>query len=304
METESMKDYEGQIERSFRTINEGDIIKGTVIGITEEEIILDLSYYTQGVIKAENMSDDPDFSVFTDVHEGDVIEATVIRLDDGEGNIELSKKEANDILVWDTLKEMQENDAVVKVKIKESVNAGVVCFVEGVRAFIPASQITDTYVENTDEWIGKEIEVKIINVEEKNKKLVLSGREVAREKNREEMMHKVSMLVPGSIMEGTVEKIMPYGAFIDLGRGLSGLVHISQIANRRIKSPNEVLKEGQQVKVKLLSTDGEKISLSIKALDDIMEKSDSDSGAVAAEYSENEEVGTSLSGLLKGIKLS
>ena len=303
METETMKDFEDRIDRSFRTINEGDIIKGTVIGISEEEITLDLNYYTQGIIKAENMSDDPDFSVFSDVHEGDVIEATVIGTDDGEGNIELSKKEANKVLVWDKLAEMMERGDIIRVHIKESVNAGVVCYLEGVRAFIPASQLSDSYVENLDEWVGKDIDVKIITVSEKDKKLVLSGREVAREKNLDNLRKKVSMLVPGSIMEGTVEKLMPYGAFIDLGDGMSGLVHISQIAPWRIKSPAEVLKVGQKVRVKLLNTDGDKISLSIKAAEDAMDKPDEKSAADIEAYSSDEEVGTTLAGLLKGIKL-
>ena len=123
---ETMKDFEKELERSFRTINEGDIISGTVIAVSEEEVTLDLNYYTQGVIKVENLSNDPDFNVFSDVAQGDVIEATVVKLDDGNGNIELSKKEANDILAWDKLKEMMDAEQVIKVRIKEAVNAGVV----------------------------------------------------------------------------------------------------------------------------------------------------------------------------------
>ncbi|MCR5785300.1 MAG: S1 RNA-binding domain-containing protein [Eubacterium sp.] len=304
MENETMKDYEDKIERSFRKISEGDIIKGEVIGISEEEVTLDLNYYTQGIIKVENMSNDPDFSVFTDVTEGEEIEATVIRLDDGNGNIELSKKEANDVLVWEKLKEMMEEEKVFKIKIKESVNAGVICYLEGIRAFIPASQITDSYVENTDEWIGKEIEVKIITAEENAKKLVLSGKEVKRAKNEEALRHKISMLIPGSVMEGKIEKIMPYGAFVDLGEGLSGLIHISQISQKRLKSPNEVLKVGQSVRVKLLNTNDGKLSLSMKALEGFMDKENDSESGEAEEYVSGEEVGTGLAGLLKGIKLN
>lgn len=226
---ETMKDYEKELERSFRTINEGDIISGTVIAVSEEEVTLDLNYYTQGVIKVENLSNDPDFNVFSDVAQGDVIEATVVKLDDGNGNIELSKKEANDILAWDKLKEMMDAEQVIKVRIKEAVNAGVVTYVEGIRAFIPASQISTDYVEDTGAWVGKELEVKIITVDKANDKLVLSGKTVAKDKESEERNHRISMLVPGSVVEGTVESIMQYGAFINLGNGLSGLVHISQI---------------------------------------------------------------------------
>ena len=144
---ETMKDYERELEASFRKINEGDILTGTVIAVSEEEIILDLKYYTQGIIKVENFSNDPDFAVLEEVHIGDEIEATVIRKDDGQGNIELSRKEANDTLAWDKLKEMMEAETVVTVRIKESVPSGVVAYLEGIRAFIPASQLALDYVE-------------------------------------------------------------------------------------------------------------------------------------------------------------
>ena len=187
---------------------------------------------------------------------------------DINGNIVLSKKEANDILAWDKLKQMMEGETTVKVRIQESVPSGVVTYLEGIRAFIPASQITLDYVEDTDAWIGKEIEVRVITVDAEKEKLVLSGKAVAREAEAEERNHKISMIVPGTVMEGTVESLMPYGAFINLGNGLSGLVHISQICERRIKKPSEVLKEGQKVKAKVLNTNDNKISLSMKALAD------------------------------------
>ncbi len=299
---ETMKDYEKELERSFRTINEGDIISGTVIAVSEEEVTLDLNYYTQGVIKVENLSNDPDFNVFSDVAQGDVIEATVVKLDDGNGNIELSKKEANDILAWDKLKEMMDAEQVIKVRIKEAVNAGVVTYVEGIRAFIPASQISTDYVEDTGAWVGKELEVKIITVDKANDKLVLSGKTVAKDKESEERNHRISMLVPGSVVEGTVESIMQYGAFINLGNGLSGLVHISQICQKRISSPREVLKEGQKVKVKILNTNDNKISLSMKALEEIAVDTTEDAGEIE-EYVSNESVGTSLGSLFAGLKL-
>ena len=299
---ETMKDFEKELERSFRPINEGDIISGTVIAVSEEEVTLDLNYYTQGVIKVENLSNDPDFNVFSDVAQGDVIEATVVKLDDGNGNIELSKKEANDILAWDKLKEMMDAEQVIKVRIKEAVNAGVVSYVEGIRAFIPASQISTDYVEDTSSWVGKELEVKIITVDKANDKLVLSGKTVAKDKEAEERNHRISMLVPGSVVEGTVESIMQYGAFINLGNGLSGLVHISQICQKRISSPREVLKEGQKVKVKILNTNDNKISLSMKALEEIAVDTTEDAGEIE-EYVSNESVGTSLGSIFAGLKL-
>lgn len=298
---ETMKDYEKELERSFRTIREGDIISGTVIAVSEDEVALDLNYYTQGIIKVENLSNDPTFDVFAEIFPGDVIEATVVALDDGAGNIELSKKEANDVLAWDKLKELMAQDAVVKVRIKEGVKGGVVTYLEGIRAFIPASQITSDYVEDTSAWVGKEIEAKITTVDKEKDRLVLSGKAVAREKETEARNHKISMMVPGSVLEGTVESIMPYGAFISLGNGISGLVHISQICQKRIASPHEVLKEGQKVKVKVLNTNDNKVSLSMKALEE--EMVDTEDAGEVEEYISNETAGTSLGSLLAGLKL-
>lgn len=297
---ESMKDFERELEASFRKIQEGDIITGTVIDVNEEEVTLDLKYYAQGVIKAENLSNDPDFHVTEQIKVGDEIEATVIRVDDGEGNIELSRKEANEVLAWDKLQELMEQEKTVTVKIKESVPSGVVTYLEGIRAFIPASQLAADYVEDTQPWVGKNVEVRVITVEPQREKLVLSGKVVAREKEADERNHKISMLVPGSILEGTVESLQPYGAFVNLGNGISGLVHISQICQRRISSPHEVLKEGQKVKVKILNTNDNKVSLSMRALEE--EMIDTQESAEAQEYTSGGEATTSLGALLSKFK--
>ena len=297
---ETMKDFERELEASFRKINVGDIIKGTVIAVSEEEITLDLNYYTQGIIKLENFSNDPDFAVLEEIHVGDEIEATVLRRDDGQGNVELSRKEANDTLAWDKLAEMMEAGTVVSVKVKESVPSGVVAYLEGIRAFIPASQLALDYVEDTERWIGKTVEVKVITADAENQKLVLSGKAVAKEAAIEERNHKISMIVPGSVMEGVVESLMPYGAFISLGDGLNGLVHVSQICERRIKKPSEVLKEGQRVKVKVLNTNDNKISLSMKALEE--EMVDTEPVEEIEAYTSSESVGTGLGALLSGLK--
>lgn len=298
---ETMDDYKQELEASFRKINEGDLISGTVIDVNEEEVTLDLKYYAQGIIKAADLSNDPDFSLVDEVHVGDVIEATVVKTDDGEGNILLSKKEANDILAWDKLKQMLEDETTVKVRIKESVPSGVVTYLEGIRAFIPASQITLDYVEDTESWIGKEIDVRVITVDAEREKLVLSGKVVAREAEAEERNHKISMIVPGTVLEGTVETLMPYGAFINLGNGLSGLVHISQICERRIGKPSEVLKVGQKVKAKVLNTNDNKISLSMKALEE--EMVDTTEMQDIEAYTDKETTGTSLGDLLSKLKL-
>lgn len=299
---ETMKDYEKELEASFRKIREGDVISGTVIDVNEEEVTLDLKYYTQGIIKAEDMSNDPTFSLLNDVKAGDVIEATVIRMDDGQGNILLSKKEANEVLSWDVLEQMKEEKTDVTVKVSEAVNGGAVAYVEGIRGFIPASQLDLNYVEDPSAYVGKTLKVRVITVDQEKEKLVLSAKEILKEQQKEEHDHKVAMIVPGTILEGTVESLQMYGAFIDLKDGLSGLVHISQICQKRIKKPSEVLKAGDKVKVKVLNTNDGKISLSIKAVAEEQEASEVEDFDTAS-FSSNESVGTSLGDLFAKLKL-
>lgn len=299
---ETMKDYEKELEASFRKIREGDVISGTVIDVNEEEVTLDLKYYTQGIIKAEDMSNDPAFSLLNDVKAGDVIEATVIRMDDGQGNILLSKKEANEVLSWDVLEQMKEEKTDVTVKVSEAVNGGTVAYVEGIRGFIPASQLDLNYVEDPSAYVGKTLKVRVITVDQEKEKLVLSAKEILKEQQKEEHDHKVAMIVLGTILEGTVESLQTYGAFIDLKDGLSGLVHISQICQKRIKKPSEVLKAGDKVKVKVLNTNDGKISLSIKAVAEEQEASEVEDFDTAS-FSSNESVGTSLGDLFAKLKL-
>lgn len=299
---ETMEDYAKELEASFRSIKEGDIITGTVIAVNEEGAILDLQYYAQGVIKAEDMSSDPNFNILEDVKTGDTIEATVVKTDDGEGNILLSKKEAVQVLAWDILKGYMDEKKSIQVKISEIVKAGAVAFVEGIRGFIPASQLSLTYVEDLDPWLGKQLEVRVITVDQEKNKLVLSAKAIEKEKAEAEINHKISMLAPGTILEGTVESLMPYGAFISLPEGLSGLVHISQISQRRIKKPSEVLNTGDKVKVKVLNTNDGKISLSMKAVEENTEADEMEAHQ-AEEYSSKEEATTSLGDLFKKLKL-
>lgn len=298
METvESMEDYAAELEASFRKVNEGDILTGTVIGVDEERVVLDLKYYAEGIITKDNLSSDPDFNIKESIHTGDEISATVIKTDDGEGNILLSKKEANDILAWDKLKQMLEERTVVTVKISEIVKGGAVAYLEGIRGFIPASKLAAEYVEDLEEWNGKTVEVTVITADEEEKRLVLSGKEVAREKLAAETRKKVSKCQVGEVVSGTVETLKDYGAFVTLENGLTGLLHISQISSQRIKHPGVVLKEGQEVKVKIIGLNDGKISLSMKAIEP------EDEPEEVFDYKETGSASTGLGALLKGLKL-
>lgn len=299
----SMSEFEDAINRSFKKIAEGDIISGTVIGVSETEVTLDLGYYAEGIIKAEELSNDPRFSIKADIQVGDNISAMVLRDDDGRGNILLSMKRAADVLAWDKLKEYMENRTVVEVKLANAVNGGLVTYLEGIRGFVPASQIGLTYVEELEEWAGKTLEVMVITADEANNKLVLSGKEVAREKAEADRNSRMNRLPKGLVTTGVIEKIAPYGCFVNIGEDLTGLVHISQICGKHIKSPNEVVKLGEEVKVKILDVKDGKISLSMKAVEEqevVLEEVEE----APLEYTSGEEASTGLGALLKGIKLN
>ncbi len=298
----SMDDFKDEITRSFKKIQEGDILTGTVIGISESEVILDLGYYTEGIIKLEELSNDPSFSIKADVTLGEEISATVLREDDGHGNILLSRKRADDILAWDQLKEALESKKIFRIKIAQEVNAGVVTYLLGVRGFIPASQLSLSYADDLSAWVGKEIDVIVITADADHKKLVLSGKEVERDKEIKDKKSKISRLQVGIVTTGTVEKITTYGAFVNIGEGLSGLLHISQICDKRIKSPNEVIKEGETVTVKIIDVKDGKVSLSMKAVEEKAEVIE-EVEAAPASYSTGEEATTGLAALLKNIKL-
>lgn len=298
---ESMKDFEQELEASFKKIEEGDIITGTVVSVDETGVVLDLKYYAEGFIPAEEFSREPGFNIKEAVQPGEEIQATVLRKDDGQGNILLSRAEAADVLAWDKLKELQESGEALDVVVKGIVNGGAIAYVEGVRGFIPASKLALNYVEDTEEYLNKPLQVQVIDVDKEKKRLVLSAKKLLREKAEKERRNKISNIEVGFVTEGTVESLQPYGAFVDLGNGISGLVHISQICEKRIKKPSEAISVGDKVKVKVIAIKDGKLSLSIKEASDLMAKEVEEETFELPES--GEEATTSLGSLFANIKL-
>ena len=300
---ESMDDYSQELEATFRKIRTGDMLTGTVIGVSDTEITLDLGYYTDGIIRFDEASDDPSYSIKERITVGQQLTAKVIRRDDGAGHILLSMKEAAELMAWDRLRELKETGADISVRISGVTKGGAITTLEGVRGFIPASKLSLSYVEENDlaGWIGKSIDVRVIDADEATKHLVLSARDILWEKKQEERRQRISSVEVGLVTEGTVETIKPYGAFINLGNGLSGLLHVSQISQKRIKHPGEVLKEGDKVKVKVTANKEGKLSLSIKALED--NAAPEPAAEEHYELPKSEKISTSLGDLLAKIKL-
>lgn len=298
---ESMDDYLDELEQSFKRLRNGDMVKGPVIGIGETEVIVDLGSYAEGIVPIDELSNDPKFSIKADIAVGDVVNAMVISPDNGAGQVLLSIKRADNILAWDFLTEAKENAQVFNVKITEAVKGGVVTYLKGIRAFIPASGLALTYVENTEEFVGKHISVRIIEVDEDDKKLILSAKSVLREEEAKMTEEKMSKIAIGTVMTGKVERLENYGAFVRLPDGLSGLVHISQMSEKRIKHPKEVLSENDEVKVMVIDIKDGKLSLSMtKALES---EAVDDTDSMPVEYSTGDTPTTSFADLLRGLKL-
>ena len=201
---------------------------------------------------------------------------------------------------WNVVARYQEEGTNLHVKVEGIVNGGVIAMVEGLRGFIPASRLSLSYIEDLETYLLKEIDVRVIEANQAEGRLILSAREILREQKKAEDAKKLASVQVGSVVKGTVESLQSYGAFVRLENGLSGLVHISQISTQRIKHPGAVLKEGQTVKVKILSITDGKISLSMKVL---AEQETAREEHETFNYKETASATTGLGDLLKGLKL-
>lgn len=213
----------------------------------------------------------------------------------------LAKADSSEALAWNKVEELKEAGTVLTLTIGGVVNGGVIVYVEGIRGFIPASLLSVNYVEDLNEWLQKEVEAKVITVEPEDNRLVLSAKAVEQDKMRAARQEKIEDIKVGSVLTGKVENIMPYGAFVALEGGVSGLIHISQFSQKRISTPNEVVEAGQEVQVKVIKVADGKISLSMKALEEPSEEDPSFGRGV--EYKEEEKAETSLGDLLSKIQL-
>lgn len=199
---------------------------------------------------------------------------------------------------WNVVQSYMEEQTILSVKVEGIVNGGAIAMVEGLRGFIPASKLSLSYIEDLESYLLKDIEVRVIDVDQANNRLVLSAREILKEKEKEAMKEKMASIKIGSVTTGKVETLQNYGAFIRLENGLSGLVHVSQISHTRVKSPSDVLKAGDEVSVKIIGIKDGKISLSMKALEESREAPEE-----KVEIPKSENIGTSLKDLFKDIRL-
>lgn len=259
----TMADLMAEVDKSMTRIYRGQVLQATVALVSEQGVVVNIGYHADGIIPWNEVSvEEVDPAT---IKEGDTFEVTVMKIDDGEGNVLVSKRRAEEQLVLNEIEALYKAKKIITVRIKEVVKGGVVAPFKGIRAFIPGSQLTNTYVEDFTAFVGREIPVEIIEFVPKNRKLVLSGKRLAAEAAKVAKAEKIASLEEGQTIQGTVTKLMPYGAFVSLG-GVEGLVHNNDLSWVRIKHPSDVVKEGDKVDVVILSVDKEagKVALSLK----------------------------------------
>lgn len=259
----TMADLMAEVDKSMTRIYRGQVLPATVALVSEQGVIVNIGYHADGIIPWNEVSvEEVDPAT---IKEGDTFEVTVMKIDDGEGNVLVSKRRAEEQLVLNEIETLYKEKKVITVRIKEVVKGGLVAPFKGIRAFIPGSQVTNTYVADLADFVGKEIPVEIIEFVPKNRKLVLSGKRLATEAAQVAKAEKIASLEEGQKIQGTVTKLMPYGAFVNLG-GVEGLVHNHDLSWVRIKHPSDVVKEGDKVDVVILSINKEtgKVALSLK----------------------------------------
>ena len=261
--------FEEAFEKTLVRIRNGQILTGSVVQIVDGEVCVNIGYKSDGFIPRDEFSSDPDVDPATVVSVGDKIEVEVLKVNDGEGNVLLSRKNVESKKVWEQFSTDADSEGkTVEATVKEVVKGGLIANIDGgIRAFIPASQVSTKYVEKLDEFVGQTMNVKILEVDKQRKRVVASRKAVIAAEAEEARRQKWAELVVGEKVHGVVRRLTDFGAFVDIG-GFDGLVHVTDAAWGRVKHVSEVLKVGQEIEVLILNVDQEKqrISLGYKQL--------------------------------------
>ena len=257
---ELIPDYES----TFPTINEGEVVNGTVVRVDKDEVLVDIGYKSEGVIPVSELSIRRSVNPSDEVSGGDEIAALVMTKEDAEGRLILSKKRARFELAWKAIETSHENGEPVTGRVIEVVKGGLILDL-GVRGFLPASLVDIRRVQDLDEYTGQELRCKVIELNRSRNNVVLSRRAVLEDERKEMRQAILDKLNPGDVVEGTISNIVDFGAFVDLD-GMDGLIHISELSWSHVNHPSEVLEIGQKVDVKVLDIDRERqrISLGLK----------------------------------------
>ncbi len=259
-EGELIPDYES----TFPTINEGEVVHGTVVRVDKDEVLVDIGYKSEGVIPLSELSIRRSVNPEDEVKLGEEVDALVLTKEDAEGRLILSKKRARFELAWKTIEQKAESGEAILGRVIEVVKGGLILDL-GVRGFLPASLVDIRRVQDLDEFLGQELRAKVIELNRSRNNVVLSRRAVLEDERKEQRQQILDRLQPGDVVEGQISNIVDFGAFVDLD-GMDGLIHISELSWSHVNHPSEVLEIGQTVEVKVLDIDRERqrISLGLK----------------------------------------
>jgi len=251
-------------DATFPTINEGEVVHGTVVRVDKDEVLVDIGYKSEGVIPVAELSIRRSVNPEDEVSVGDEIDALVMTKEDAEGRLILSKKRARFELAWKAIEGAAESGEAVTGRVIEVVKGGLILDL-GVRGFLPASLVDIRRVQDLDEFLGQELRCKVIELNRSRNNVVLSRRAVLEDERKEQRQQILDRLEPGQVVDGQISNIVDFGAFVDLD-GMDGLIHISELSWSHVNHPSEVLEIGQDVKVKVLDIDRDRqrISLGLK----------------------------------------
>ncbi|MGN0428204.1 MAG: 30S ribosomal protein S1 [Agathobacter sp.] len=255
--------FEQMLEASLKTIRNGEVVEGTVIGVKPEEIVLNIGYKSDGIITRSEYTNEPNVDLTTLVKEGDVLEAKVIKVNDGEGQVILSHKRLAAEKGSKRLQEAFENQEVLTAKVSQVLDGGVCVNVDETRVFIPASLVSDTFEKDLSKFKNQEIEFVITEFDPRKRRVIGNRKTLLVSKKAEAQKELLSKIGEGDVVEGTVKNVTDFGAFIDLG-GVDGLLHISEMSWGRVENPKKVFNVGDTVKVFIKSISENKIALSMK----------------------------------------
>ncbi len=255
--------FEQMLDESFKTIRNGEVVEGTIIGVKEDEIILNIGYKADGIITRNEYSNDSNLDLTTVVSVGDTMEAKVLKVNDGEGQVLLTYKRLAAEKGNKRLEEAFENKEVLTAKVTQVLDGGLSVVLDEARVFIPASLVSDSYEKDLTKYQDQEIEFVITEFNPRRRRIIGDRKQLLMAKKAEMQKELFERIHPGDVVEGTIKNVTDFGAFIDLG-GADGLLHISEMSWGRVENPKKVFKAGEPIRVLIKDINGDKIALSLK----------------------------------------
>ncbi len=259
--------FEQLLNESFKTIRTGEVVKGTVIAVKENEIELNIGYKHDGVVAKNEFTNDPQADLSELVHVGDELDVKVLKVNDGDGLVQLSARRVRTEKTSKVLEDAFNAQEPIKAVVDEVVKGGLSCTVDEVKVFIPASLVSDTFERDLSKYEGQEIEFMLTEYNPRKHRVIGDRKQLVTAQKKAALEALLSKISVGDVVEGTVKNITDFGAFIDLG-GADGLLHISEMSWGRIESPKKVFHTGDHVTAFIKAIDGTKIALSRKFPDE------------------------------------